>query len=373
MRTPMLLLALAGCGAGAGAGAPTPPPKTTPPVDVAATTATTATSEAKPPAPHPIGWLTKPACEVRPKFTGAVPKTLVLRAEGAPFAATKIFDGATLALAPGEAGGTATVDAFRLHVAGDVKLADLVLFIDSPALIDGWLDVKFVRPASVEQGAVRAPIVYPNGFTPSSPREGVFSCAHLAFGPPYRKTLEKTAGLKEGVSIAVRAAPGGDVIGTVALPVRDPNATIVVKRAPLEAPELEVFVLEKKGAEARVRLEGPAAAVEGWIDTKMLTKASASPLAFGGEPIGYYPLMGGEHCPFEVKVYVRVRGEAVPVGVFLPDAPIRVLDWNAQGTGPRDGAEVRVDLGLEDFDERDKRGALQPFVLGPSLRGCSFK
>jgi hypothetical protein len=173
------------------------------------------------------------------------------------------------------------------------------------------------------------------------------SDAALSLGVAEAPRGEAEHALRPGTRTTLRDAPGrGRVLADIAIPEAK------------NEPSTAVVVLERRAKEARIRIDGDEASVEGWIDASVLVKVPGGGFGYGTGRGTLRP-PSPYRCAFDVDVFVRDGGEAVRVGHVRANAPIR-----PGRAGEPTPAVVEIDLGALGQD------ALRPFVRAASLEGC---
>ncbi|HEY8075227.1 MAG TPA: hypothetical protein VIF62_13980 [Labilithrix sp.] len=328
---------LAACG-GPPAPAPTPPPQ--PPELVIAPLPAADAAPSVAPVERTLEPLRDAACAIR-DANGKLVAELALTFHKKPFAVVRRLGDLEVRIA-GDA-ATASFSDEDVVIVGEVSPAGLR--VRPPRDPKSWLDVREGKSIAAAGASLTLDVELPRGLVPRTAPSFTWPCADvsLAQGPLTQMPAGKSMSVKAGMKATLRDASGAGVAELVAPPVG-------AKMEPVN-----VWVIERRGKEARVMLTSNDATAMGWMDASALEPPSWG-VGYGtgrGNLASAAPL----RCPDELPVFVRDGGEVVRVGVVRAKGAIRTA--HVEGT-PDD--EMPIDLGAHG------ETALHPFVRAP--KGC---
>ncbi len=265
---------------------------------------------------------------------------------------------------------TMTITSSEHVLTGEVRTSALTLYPRAPMLTDGWVAILHASPRSIAGDAATLSASFPPMVKPAKRVISTLLCRDLSLlAVPHEETAGKRVWIKPATKTSLRDAPRG---ATLAAIETEPQPTKKVRELSLGWGDdaREAFELARKDGAVRVRIVGPAAYVEGWIDASAIGK----PPPQSGMMMSLLGSMGGLQgakrtltCARDVPVWVR-DGETVKVGIVRANAPIRPIAESKD--------EVTVDIGAQNvlgalFGERVE--TLTPFVKRASLEGCAEK
>ena len=265
---------------------------------------------------------------------------------------------------------TMTITSSEHVLTGEVRTSALTLYPRAPVLTDGGVTVLHASPKSIAGDAATLGADLNSMVRLAKPVVVTVPCRDLSLlAVPHAETAGKRVWIKAATKTSLRDAPRG---ATLAAIETEPEPTKKVRELSLLLGDdaREAIELARKDSAVRVRIFGPAAYIEGWIDASAIGKPapqSGMMMSLLGSTSGLQGAKRTLTCARDVPVWVR-DGETVRVGIVRAKAPIHPL------AEAKD--EVTVEIGAQNvfggsFGEKGE--TLTPFVKRAALEGCTEK